>query len=254
MDELEGVGRTDDNEGQHRTDHDHFFLQHQQIVKGKTGAYRSQRFIGRGGNGTTFLATAIDGPYSGVQFALKVFHKVSNRQRRSAFLREVEYYKTLKHPSIVGFYDEGEYRVGDRVYPFVLIEYAPRSLQRVMVEQARRIERAAALRIVLSVTSALRYLHSLPLIHRDIKPGNILISGETARLADFGLAKSLEEATADEPKAVKDELAYAAMPKFYRTPELIRRARGDSTALTPASDIYQLVPAHRDYDSLTGSG
>src|SRR5262245_38682563 len=88
-------------------DYDRFNLQHQQIVKAQGGAYRSQRFIGRGGNGTTFLVTAIDGPFAGVQFALKVFHKISNEQRRSAFLQEVNYYKTLEHPSIIRFYDEG---------------------------------------------------------------------------------------------------------------------------------------------------
>jgi methionyl-tRNA synthetase len=223
------------------SDHDHFFLQHQQIVKARAGAYRSHRVVGRGGNGTTFLALGIDGPHIGLQFALKVFHKISNEQRRSAFLKEIEHYKTLDHPAIIRFHDDGEYRVGDRVYPFVLVEYVPRTLKRLLLENSHRIDRVAGLRFIIGVASALKYLHELPtpLIHRDIKPDNILISGEKARLADFGLVKSLEEATLDEPLA-KDEVAYAAMPRRYRTPELVQRARGDKKPLTSASDIFQL--------------
>jgi Anticodon binding domain of methionyl tRNA ligase len=110
-------------------DHDRFFLEHQQLVKARTGAYRSQRFVGRGGNGTTFLAIAIDGPFIGLQFALKVFHRISNERRRSAFLKEIEHYKSLDHPAIIRFYDEGEYRVRDRTYPFVLVEYVPLNLR-----------------------------------------------------------------------------------------------------------------------------
>lgn len=233
-------------------DYDRFFLQHQQQVSAKAGVYRNQRFVGRGGNGRTFLVTATSGPFIGLQLALKVFHKISNAKRRNDFLEEISYYKQFDHPSIIRFFDEGEYAVRDRVYPFVLVEYVPRNLQSFMLERSRRIERVTALRLVLNVTAALKYLHErhVPLIHRDIKPGNILISGEKARLADFGLAQSLEEAIKDEPEAKHDELISAAMPRFYRTPELVKRARGDQTPLTTASDIYQLGTVF--YEIMTG--
>jgi eukaryotic-like serine/threonine-protein kinase len=102
--------------------------------------------------------------------------------------------------------------------------------------------------LVLNVTAALKYLHErhVPLTHRDIKPGNVLISGEKARLADFGLAKSLEDAIKDEPEAKHNEFIYAAMPRFYRTPELVKRAKGDQTPLTTASDVYQLGTIFHD--------
>jgi serine/threonine-protein kinase len=232
--------------------YDRFFLNHQQPVKTQAGTYLNQRFVGRGGNGTTFLATAIEGPYVGLQFALKVFHKISNDRRRTAFLGEIEYYKTLDHPAITRFYDEGEYKVRDRIYPFVVVEYVPNSLQRIIIESSHRLDKTSAMRYILNVTSALMYLHErdVPLVHRDIKPGNILISGEKAKLADFGLVKSLEEAVADEPEATRDELVYAAMPRFYRSPELVRRAKGDKSPLTPASDIYQLGSVL--YEVITG--
>ena len=97
-------------------DYDRFFLGHQQIVLTETAMYRNQRMLGRGGNGTTFLVTGIQGPLAGIQFALKVFHKISDRDRRRAFLDEIEYYKTLAHPAIIRFYDDGEFTVGERTY------------------------------------------------------------------------------------------------------------------------------------------
>jgi len=233
-------------------DYDHFYLQHQQTVRTASGYYQNQRFLGRGGNGTTFLATVTGGPLTGIQVALKIFHKISSEQRRRSFLEEIGYYKTLDHPAIIRFYDEGEFVVRDRVYPFVVVEYVPRSLQRYLSENGRRVDRITALRFMLSTTAALQYLHGRepPLLHRDIKPGNILISGEQARLADFGLVKSLEEAATDEPTEVREEIVYAAMPRFYRTPELVGRAKGEGTALTTASDIYQLGSVL--YEIITG--
>jgi hypothetical protein len=58
--------------------HDRFFLNHLQSVKGKTAWYYNQRFLGRGGNGTAFLVTCSSGANVGMQFVLKVFHKISD--------------------------------------------------------------------------------------------------------------------------------------------------------------------------------
>ena len=72
-------------------DYDRFYLQHQQPVNARAGVYRNQRLVGRGGNGTTFLATATEGPFIGLQLALKVFHKISSAKRRNDFLEEIKY-------------------------------------------------------------------------------------------------------------------------------------------------------------------
>lgn len=75
-------------------------------------------------------------------------------------------------------------------------------------------------------------------MHRDIKPANILVSDHSARLGDLGLARVLMADDKDE--SAEDVAQYIAMPRFYRTPELVRIARGEKVKLTVASDIYQL--------------
>jgi serine/threonine protein kinase len=80
-----------------------------------------------------------------------------------------------------------------------------------------------------------------------MKPANILVSGQIARLGDLGLAKVLM----GEATEIREDVAtYIAMPQFYRTPELVRFARGEKLELTPASDIYQLGLVL--YRSITG--
>jgi eukaryotic-like serine/threonine-protein kinase len=103
-----------------------------------------------------------------------------------------------------------------------------------------KITRLDAIRYIFNIASGVAYLHSQPqpIVHRDIKPANILVSEHGARLGDLGLARVLMSSDNDEDQ---EEVAnYMAMPRFYRTPELVRIANNEKLALTVASDIYQL--------------
>ena len=88
---------------------DHFFLNHLQSVRADGAYYLNQKFLGKGGNGTTFLVTCTSGPNQGIQFALKVFHKISDDRRRNRFLDEIRHYRSLNHPALLKVYDEGTY-------------------------------------------------------------------------------------------------------------------------------------------------
>jgi serine/threonine-protein kinase len=220
-------------------DYDTFFLHHLQSVKGDAAWYLNQRFIGKGGNGTTFLVTCTSGVNLGVQFALKVFHKISDDRRRNRFLDEIRHYRSLSHPCIIKIYDEGIYNAAGREYPFAVVDFVPEDLESKLGRGIHQVTRLEVIRYVFNVASGVAYLHSQanPIVHRDIKPANILVHGQSARLGDLGLAKVLMGETAEQT----EELAsYIAMPRFYRTPELVRIARGDNVPITPASDIYQL--------------
>jgi serine/threonine-protein kinase len=173
---------------------------------------------------------------------LKVFHKISDEKRRARFLDEVRHYKTLSHPSIIKIYDEGTFTAVDRHYPFAVIDFIPENLEQKLGRGLPQVARIHTLRYVLNILSGVTYLHSQPqpIVHRDIKPANILIDGPTARLGDLGLAKVLMAGEGSAADTAADVADYIAMPRFYRTPELVRIANGEKLEVTPASDIYQL--------------
>jgi eukaryotic-like serine/threonine-protein kinase len=234
--ELELEKPTEDFEDRN---YDSFFLSHLQSIQGNSAWYLNQRFIGKGGNGTTFFVTCTSGVNYGVQFALKVFHKISDQQRRARFIDEVRHYKSLNHPSIIKIYDEGIFRTAEHEYPFAVIDYMPENLEQKLGWGRPQISRIQVVRYVMNIASGIGYLHSQqqPIVHRDIKPANILVNGPRARLGDLGLAKVAMEGGNDN---AQDVAAYVAMPRFYRTPELVRIANGENAILTAASDIYQL--------------
>jgi serine/threonine-protein kinase len=221
-------------------DYDSFFLNHLKSIKGAGAWYLNQHFIGKGGNGTAFFVTCTSGANNGVQFALKVFHKISDDKRRQRFLEEVRHYRALSHPSIIKFYDEGTFKAGPREYPFVVIDYMPTNLESKLGRGAPRLTRLESIRYIFNVASGVAYLHSQkpPIVHRDIKPANILVSEHNARLGDLGLARALMSGA--EKENAEDVASYMAMPRFYRTPELVQIARKEQVSLTVASDIYQL--------------
>jgi serine/threonine protein kinase len=232
--------------------HDHFFLGHLQSVKAVKAWYYNQRFLGRGGNGTAFLVTCSSGPNFGMQFVLKVFHKISDETRRQAFLKEVAHLRSLNHPAITRVFDEGTFTASTgKKYPFAVIEYVPVTARTLM--RYKQIDRLRAIRIALNCLSAINCLHktSPPLVHRDIKPENILISEMGAKLADFGLVKVLTDLQPDNDAAdAVDGSQWPGMPWRYRTPELVKRAIDHKTLITPKSDIFQFGTVF--YEILTG--
>lgn len=232
--------------------HDQFFLDHLQSVQAENAWYYNQRFLGRGGNGTAFLVTCSSGPHIGMQFVLKVFHKISDEKRRKAFLQEVEHLKRLNHPAITQIFDEGVFKATNgKQYPFAVIEYVPTTARTLMI--ARQVDRLRAIRIALNCLSAIDCMHKATpqLIHRDIKPENILISEMGAKLADFGLVKVLADIQSEDQHI--DALVgtqWPGMPWRYRTPELVQRALDKKKPVTTKSDVFQFGTVF--YELLTG--
>ena len=81
--------------------------------------------LGTGGNAVTFLMICTSGPHSGLLFALKIFRKLSQPERRKRFLEEVNFLKNCSHPSIMRVFDQGVFTASDEDYPFVVAEYLP---------------------------------------------------------------------------------------------------------------------------------
>ncbi len=188
-----------------------------------------------------------DSPYSmavrGYQPGLKrwVFIKLlkpqvkNHREWVNRFRREAQVCARLKHPHIVDVYTVGE---ADE-YTFMALEYVSGLSLKELLEKERIIPLPLALEIIRQLLLALEFAHQNGVIHRDIKPGNIMldVSGQV-RLTDFGLAFLGEEATLTRQGSILGTPAYMA-------PE---QATGET--VTPASDFFSLGATL--YEMLTG--
>lgn len=210
----------------------------------RLGAYTLIREIGRGGTGSVWLGERADGLYRG-QVAIKllsapVLHDTSARQR---FAREGELLARLSHPNIARLLDAGTSDEGAR---YLVLEYVDGvTLNEYCSTRSLGIE--ATLGLFCQAVDAVAYSHAQLILHRDIKPGNMLVTaaGEL-KLLDFGLGKLLHD---DEPLVVAADvtrmLGIGYTPR-YASPE---QMRGDG--MTTASDVYSLGVTL--YEILTGA-
>lgn len=206
-----------------------FFKDFQGIKSASGNWYQVIKFLGSGGNGSTYLVTCTTGMNKGNVFALKVLHNISSEDRVNKFLREIEWMQSTHYPSILQQYDTGEWNG----YPFVVMEHMPTTL----AKEIQRGDLSLGRQLLYSqqLISAVMYLHSKGYIHRDIKPENIFIKGDSAILGDFGLIKRIN----DESDDSTEMKGYIAMPYYFRTPELIEYAK-QNMSVGFESDVFQL--------------
>jgi eukaryotic-like serine/threonine-protein kinase len=188
--------------------------------------YRIMREIGRGGMAVVYLA---DDPKHSRRVALKVLDRdVGESVGAARFLREIEIAAGLSHPRIVPLLDSGT--AGEDLYyvmPYVEGESLAARLAR---EGPLPIDEAVE--IAWQVATALSYAHERGVVHRDIKPDNILLSGSEALVADFGVARALTAAGA--PTLTRSGLMVGT--PLYMSPE---QAAGSGEA-DARSDSYAL--------------
>jgi eukaryotic-like serine/threonine-protein kinase len=190
--------------------------------------YELLREIGRGGMGTVYLAERVDGDFR-QQVALKTLHVETRSDALPAdrLRAERQILARLQHPHIARLLDGGTDAAGR---PFLVMEYVPgERIDHWCGHNSTTLQQRVAL--LLPVCDALAYAHQQLVVHRDIKPGNILVDTQgKAKLLDFGIAKLLaDEATAT---ASGEQL----LTFRYASPEQIR---GDSVGT--ASDVYSLA-------------
>lgn len=178
--------------------------------------------IGQGGMGKVYRAWNIP---MGKYVALKLMTGLTGLQRER-FHREARIASSLNHPCIVGVRDLGEHRNGQAVIQYLamdLIDGAkPLSLSDLPLE--------GKIRALIGIAQALDYAHGKGIVHRDVKPDNILIDRQgNPYLTDFGIAKQIE--------AVTRPLTAVVGTPPYMAPE---QAVGNTDEVTPACDIYSL--------------
>jgi serine/threonine protein kinase len=188
------------------------------------GPYIITGWIGQGGMGQVFKAVH---EMLGRESAVKVLprHK-STAEAIESFRREIRAQAKLDHPNLVRAFDAGE----DGNVHYLVVEYVPGTDLRRLVRTKGKLSVQQAANIVKQSADGLAHAHERGLIHRDIKPGNILVTGDgIAKLSDLGLAFYLNDNT--DPRAGK-----IVGTADYLSPEQIRTPNN----ITGASDIYSL--------------
>ena len=199
----------------------------QRIAAALSYDYRLERPLGAGSMATVFLAHDLKHDR---QVALKVLRPdLALAVGADRFLREIRMAAKLNHPNIVPLLDSGEVD-GLLYYTMPVVE--GQSL-RERLRRERRLPVEDALRITADVARALAYAHERGVVHRDVKPENILLEEGTARLVDFGIALAIEEAE-------NERLTHAGVA--IGTPAYMSPEQGaGSGAVDHRSDIYSLA-------------
>jgi serine/threonine protein kinase len=185
--------------------------------------YAVEAEIGRGGGARVFRARDL----TGTVVALKVLHpELLVSVAADRFLREVEFARKLDHPHIARLLDSGE--EGWLVY--YTMEYAEGPSLRQRLDAAGLLGPDEVLRLAADVLGALGYAHGRGVIHRDVKPENVVLTAAGAILLDFGIARAVEMSGGDRLTRSGTTLGTAT----YMSPEQIRGARD----LDLRTDIY----------------
>ncbi len=197
-----------------------------QLTSALADRYRIMREIGAGGMATVYLAEDLR---HGREVAIKVLRaEVAGALGADRFLREIAVTASLDHPGILPLLDSGN---ADGVLYYVMPFVRGESL-RARLTRERQLPVDDAVDIVRTVGDAHTYAHTLGVVHRDIKPDNILLSGNQARVADFGIARALSEVRGNTLTGTGIVVGSPA----YMSPE---QAAGDRE-LDGRSDVYAL--------------
>jgi serine/threonine protein kinase len=201
------------------------------------GRYRIERRLGAGGMSTVFMATDTVLERS-VAVKLLAEHLAEDEAFVARFRREALAAARLQHPNIVQVFDSGQDPDSRRHY--IVMEYVDGPSCADLLRERKRLEVDETVQLVRDSCHGLDYAHRAGVVHRDVKPGNLLIAEEmrTTKLADFGIAKAAEQTRITQVGAVLGTAAYLS-------PE---QARGDEAG--PASDTYSLGVCA--YQFLTG--
>jgi tRNA A-37 threonylcarbamoyl transferase component Bud32/tetratricopeptide (TPR) repeat protein len=191
---------------------------------GRCGAYELTEILGRGGMGSVYSAERADGEIA-QRVAVKLLRPgMDDSLVRQRFLAERQILAALSHPNIARLIDAGHREDGQ---PYLVMEYVEGETIDVYTAESSIRQK---IKLVLKVCAAVAYLHRNLVVHRDLKPQNILVTKDgEPKLLDFGIAKILDY-TIDSTVT-----GYRMLTPDYASPEQVTGAR-----VTTATDIYSL--------------
>ncbi len=192
------------------------------------GRYELDGVVGRGGMAEVYRARDIRLDRI---VAVKTLREDLARDQtfQARFRREAQSAASLNHPSIVAVYDTGEDMSGSTPVPYIVMEYVDGRTLRELLRDDRRLLPERALEITDGVLRALDYSHRNGIVHRDIKPGNVMLTrAAEVKVMDFGIARAVSDA-----QATMTQTAQVIGTAQYLSPEQARGERVDAR-----SDLY----------------
>jgi tRNA A-37 threonylcarbamoyl transferase component Bud32 len=199
-----------------------------------SGRYRLEAKLGSGGMSTVYLARdeTLDR-----QVAVKVMHREMSEQpeQQERFRREARAVAKLSHPNVVAVIDAGE----DGGHPYIVFEYVEGENLKQRIKRLGPLDPQEALAYAIEIAAGLAVAHERRMVHRDVKPQNVLIDAEgRAKVTDFGIARQLEQ------QGVTDT------GRVLGTTDYVSPEQAMGQGVDPRSDIYSLGVVL--YEMLTG--
>ncbi|MBQ3288208.1 MAG: leucine-rich repeat protein [Kiritimatiellae bacterium] len=191
------------------------------------GDYAVERLLGKGSMGAVYLMRSPEG----ASFAVKIMHRGKmSHDLRVRFAREAEFAMNIRHRNLVSVYDVGE--DPDTGLCYIIMEYIPGGTLADRIRERGSIPIGEAVKITMHVAAALDVAHKGGLVHRDVKPDNIMFTADgTSKLADLGVAKFGD----DRSTMVTTTGMIIGTPAYMSPEQLI-----DSHNIDTRSDIYSL--------------
>ncbi|MFF5204699.1 Stk1 family PASTA domain-containing Ser/Thr kinase [Streptosporangium sp. NPDC000396] len=206
------------------------------------GRYRVESRIARGGMATVYLAMDIRLDRT---VAVKVMHRslAEDPSFVRRFIGEAKSVASLSHPNVVHVFDQGT--DGDNVY--LSMEYVPGRTLRDVLRDRERLPAREALEVMIPVLAALGAAHQAGLIHRDVKPENVLIGGDgRVKVVDFGLARAIEATNQTRTGVMIGTIG-------YMSPEQVTSGAADARSDVYAAGImlFELLTGRQPYEGDT---
>jgi serine/threonine-protein kinase len=198
------------------------------------GRYRCERVLGEGGMASVYLAR--DAELERL-VALKLLARqlAGDEEFRERFLREARLAARLLHPNIVQVFDAGE----DDGRPYIVMEYVEGETLAELLARRGKLPAAEAVELALQLCAGLEHAHEHLLVHRDVKPANLLIRGDgVVKIADFGIVHAAESTRLTQIGTVLGTAAYLSPEQAAGKP------------VTAQADLYSLGAVL--YEALTG--